>query len=359
MSLIVQKPGLYTTVQDRGRNGYRSAGLTGGGAMDEYALRVANLLVGNEEGEAGLELTLAGPVLRAEADLLIAITGADMTPRIDGRELAMWRPLYVPAGATIRFGVARLGCRAYVAVAGGFGTAAALGSRSTDARARLGGIDGRPLRAGDAVPCGMAAGAAAPSRWAAAWLAALAARSSSAAVAEGEGRPPAWAAWYAPPQAYGGASEAGIELRVMPGSEHGQFSEAARGAFYSGRYRVQAASDRMGVRLEGSPPLQRIAKDELLSHGIVPGVIQVPDGGQPIILAADCQTTGGYPKLAHVAAVDMPLLAQAKPGDWITFQPIELDEAQRLYLATEQAIRALEWAVRCRLPDDSIGYRQE
>ncbi|PWW07433.1 antagonist of KipI [Paenibacillus cellulosilyticus] len=352
MSLIVQKPGLYTTVQDRGRNGHRAAGLTGGGAMDDYALRVANLLVGNEEGEAGLELTLTGPVLRAEEDLLIAITGADMAPHIDGHELATWRPVFVPAGATIRFGAARLGCRAYVAVAGGIGTAAALGSRSTDARARLGGIDGRPLRAGDAVPCGMAAGAVAPSPWATAWLAALAKR-SSAAVAEGEGRPHGWAAWYAPPQAYGGASEAGIELRVMPGSEHGQYSEAARAAFYSGRYRVQAASDRMGVRLDGSPPLERIARNELLSHGIVPGVIQVPDGGQPIILAADCQTTGGYPKLAHVAAVDMPLLAQAKPGDWITFRPIGLDEAHGLYLATERSIRALEWAIRCRLPRDA------
>lgn len=352
MSLIVQKSGLYTTIQDRGRNGHRAAGLTGGGAMDDYALRAANLLVGNDEGEAGLELTLTGPVLQAEADLLIAITGADMAPHIDGRELAMWRPVYVPAGATIRFGAARLGCRAYVAVAGGIGTSRALGSRSTDARARLGGIDGRPLRAGDVVPCGMAAGAVAPSRWATAWLAALAAH-SSAAVAEGEGRPPVWAAWYAPPQAYGGASIAGIELRVMPGSEHGQFSEAARAAFYSGRYRVLAASDRMGVRLEGSPPLHRIARNELLSHGIVPGVIQVPDGGQPIILAADCQTTGGYPKLAHVAAVDMPLLAQAKPGDWITFRPINLDEAQRLYLATEQSIRALEWSIRCRVPSGS------
>jgi len=346
MSLLVIKPGLYSTVQDRGRPGHRAAGLSGGGAMDEYALRVANLLVGNDESAAGLELTLAGPTFKAEADLLIAVTGADMAPHADGRELAMWRPVYVPAGATLTFGAARAGCRAYVAVAGGIGTAPALGSRSTDARAGIGGIAGRPLRAGDAVPCGEAAGAVAPSAWATAWLAALAKRSA----AEGDGRPAiAGAAWYAPPRAYGGGGAAGIELRAMPGRERGQFTQAARDSFYGGRYRVAAASDRMGVRLEG-PPLHRIAGEELLSHGIVPGVVQVPGSGQPIVLGADCQTTGGYPKIAYIASVDLPLLAQAKPGDYIRFRPIDLEEAQRLDHARAMSLRTLVAAIRCKRP---------
>lgn len=346
MSLHIVKPGLYTTVQDLGREGHRSAGLSGGGAMDPYAMRVANLLVGNEESAAGLELTLLGPTMTAATELLVAVTGADMAPRLDGRELAMWRPVRVPAGATLTFGAARLGCRAYVAVTGGIGTPPALGSRSTDARAAIGGIAGRPLRAGDAVPCGSAAGAVAPSAWATAWLAALA---QPRAAASCTGRPSTGAAWYAPPQAYGGAGPDGIELRVMPGSEYGQFTEAARIAFLSERYRVSAASDRMGIRLEGSP-LPRMERFELPSHGIVPGVIQVPDGGMPIMLGADCQTTGGYPKLAHVASIDLPLLAQAKPGDDIRFRLIDLQEAQRLLRKREAELRALAAAISLGCP---------
>ncbi|GFN31116.1 carboxylase [Paenibacillus curdlanolyticus] len=346
MSLLVMRPGLYSTVQDCGRPGHRGAGLSGGGAMDEYALRVANWLVGNDESAAGLELTLAGPTLRTETSLLIAITGADMAPQVGGHELPMWRPVYVPAGAVLTFGAARAGCRAYIAVAGGIGTTPALGSRSTDVRAGIGGIAGRPLRAGDAVPCGEAAGAVAPSAWATAWLTALAKRSA----AEGEGRPAAaWAAWYSPPLAYAGGDDDGIVLRAMPGREHGQFTPAARASFYGGRYRVAAASDRMGVRLEG-PPLARTTRDELLSHGIVPGVVQVPASGQPIILGADCQTTGGYPKLAHVAAVDLPLLAQAKPGDYIRFKAIDHEEAQQLDYERAKALQALAAAIRYRLP---------
>ncbi|MDQ0111022.1 5-oxoprolinase subunit PxpB [Paenibacillus harenae] len=335
----VRKPGLHTTIQDMGRAGYRSIGLPAGGAMDSYALRVANLLVGNEEAAAALELTLVGPELAAQDDMLIAVCGAYMAPTIDGEELPMWRPVWVRSGAVLRFGSALSGCRAYIAVAGGIGVPAVLGSRSTYTRAALGGLGGRRLAAGDVVPCG-AAGAAAASRWAAAWMAALAAR------------PGSWAAapWFAQPLAYGGGSdEHGIWLRAMPGSEFGQFSEAARTAFYRERYRVAPDSDRMGCRLDGSP-LTRTTHAELLSHGVTAGAVQVPPGGGPIVLAADCQTTGGYPKIAHVAGVDLPLLAQAKPGDTIRFRHVSLEEAQRLELARERELRRLALAIRCRLP---------
>ncbi|WP_167194898.1 biotin-dependent carboxyltransferase family protein [Paenibacillus sp. BK720] len=349
----VLRPGLLTTIQDLGRDGYRSSGIAAGGAMDRYALRMANLLVGNEEGEAGLEVTLVGPELEAGTDLLLSVCGAYLEPTIDGEELPMWRPVFVPRGAVLRFGRAVSGCRAYVAAAGGFGVPRELGSRSTDARAALGGLAGRRLAAGDALPCGAAQGAAAPSRWAAAWATALARQGEAAASApEGAGRRLPWAAapWFAPPGAYGGGDgEDGIVLRAMPGSEHGQFSAAAREALYRERYTVAPASDRMGCRLTGTP-LARESRAELLSHGVTPGAVQVPPGGGPIILAADCQTTGGYPKIAHVATVDMPLLAQAKPGDTIRFQPVTLGEAQRLDRKREQDIRYLAAAIRSRQP---------
>ncbi len=336
MSIRVIKPGLHTTVQDLGRPGWRKDGVAEGGAMDRFALRTANLLVGNAEGEAGLELTLAGPVLEMERDLLIAVCGATMPPSIDGEELPLWRPVWVRAGAVISFGTAYSGCRAYVAAAGGIAAERALGSRGTDTRAGIGGVAGRALQRGDELRCG-----AEPPR-AAAWRAALAAR----AAAEPQGRRRNWAApgWFAPPFAYGGASEDGIRLRVMPGAEYGQFREAARTALMQERFRVAPASDRMGVRLEG-PPLERSGSAELLSHGVVAGTVQVPAGGAPIILAADCQTTGGYPKLAHVISVDLPLLAQSKPGDWITFSQVTLAEAQQLHLAFERAMRLMASAI--------------
>lgn len=349
----VVKAGLLTTLQDLGRDGYRSSGISSGGAMDSYALRIANLLVGNEEGEAGLEITLVGPELAIETDLLIAVCGAYMEPTIDGEELPMWRPVFVPRGAVLRFGRAVSGCRVYVAAAGGFGVARELGSRSTDVRAALGGLAGRRLAAGDALPCGAGQSAAAPSRWAAAWRTALSRLGEAAATApHGAGRRLPWAAapWYAPPAAYGGGDgEAGIVLRAMPGSEYGQFSVAAREALFRERYIIAPASDRMGCRLIGTP-LARMSRAELLSHGVTPGAVQVPPGGGPIILAADCQTTGGYPKIAHVATVDMPLLAQAKPGDAIRFQPVSLAEAQRLDRQREQDIRMLAAAIRSRQP---------
>ncbi|MGG4035214.1 biotin-dependent carboxyltransferase family protein, partial [Paenibacillus cisolokensis] len=153
MTLQVVRPGALTTVQDLGRPGYRAAGLGEGGAMDKYALRVANLLVGNEESAAALEMTLAGPELEAGCDLLVAVCGAYMSPRLDGEELPMWRPVLVPRGARLSFGSAKFGCRAYLAVAGGIDVPLVLGSRSTDLRAGIGGFSGRALAAGDALPC--------------------------------------------------------------------------------------------------------------------------------------------------------------------------------------------------------------
>ncbi|WP_081735254.1 5-oxoprolinase subunit PxpB [Paenibacillus gorillae] len=321
----IKRPGMWTAIQHTGEAGLRAYGIPAGGAMDRYALRVANLLAGNEPSAAGLELTLAGPELVFGADQLIAICGAPMSPTIDGEELPMWRPLWVRSGAVLRFGHASSGCRAYVAAAGGL-------------EARRASI-GRRLAAGDRVPM---QGGAELSRWAAAWAAALAEKAGS--------RNWAAASWFAQPSVYGGgASEDGIVLRAMPGSEYGQFSEAARELFFRERYRVAPASNRMGCRLEGTP-LERTVRAELLSHGVTPGTVQVPQGGAPIVLAADCQTTGGYPKIAHVATADMPLLAQARPGDWLTFKRITLEEAQLLDLEVERELKLLTASIRSRLP---------
>ncbi|MBW7474438.1 biotin-dependent carboxyltransferase family protein [Paenibacillus oenotherae] len=347
MSLTVMKPGFYTTIQDLGRPGWRRDGIPLGGAMDRYALRTANLLVGNEEGAAGLELTLVGPTLTVERDMLLAICGAHMSPHMDGEELPMWRPLWAAAGSRITFGAALAGCRAYIAVAGGIHAAAVLGSRSTDVRAGIGGVDGRPLQAGDTLPCGerdSAGGARAA--WQRLWRAELAAR----AGAQPRGRNGfAAPGWFAPPLAYGGGAADGIELRAMPGSEFGRLSAAARRAFFTERYNVAPASDRMGVRLAG-PPLELSDSTELLSHGVVPGTVQLPSGGMPIVLAADCQTTGGYPKIAHVITADLPLLAQARPGAAITFRSVTLAEAQRIEIAFERDMRQLAAGICCRMP---------
>lgn len=346
--LRVLRPGLATTIQDSGRSGFRHLGVGTGGAMDDYALKVSNLLVGNDTSCAVLEMALTGAELLAETDLLIALCGAYMEPTADGEELPMWRPVLVKRGAVIRLRGALSGSRVYLAAAGGIGAPKVMGSRSTDVRAGLGGLAGRRLAAGDAVPCGAAGGAAAPSGWAAAWMAALE-RNRAAAEAQA-GRPVRWAAapWYAPPAAYGGGSEDGIELRAMPGA--GRPMEAA--ALFRERYEAAPASDRMGLRLAG-PPIESGTRAELLSHGVTPGAVQLPPGGAPIVLAADCQTTGGYPVIAHVASVDMPLLAQVRPGDAIRFVPVTLEEAQRLDRARGQELRALAAAIRCRLPSSA------
>lgn len=343
--LRVVRPGVAASVQDLGRFGYRHIGVGSSGAMDSYALQVANLLTGNGIDSAAIEFAVAGGELLAETELLIALCGAYMVPTVDGEELPMWRPVLVKRGAVIRLRGASSGCRAYLAAAGGIGVPVVMGSRSTDARAGLGGLAGRRLAAGDAVPCGAAGGAAAPSPWAAAWMAALERR--RAALEAQAARPVRWAAapWFAPPAAYAGGGGDGIELRAMP--EETRLSEAA--ALFRERYEVAPASDRMGVRLAG-PPIASGPGAELLSHGVAPGAVQLPAGGSPIVLAADCQTTGGYPVIAHVASVDMPLLAQAKPGEAIRFKPVTLEEAQRLDRERQNGLRALEAAIRCRRP---------
>jgi antagonist of KipI len=329
MSLSLLRPGLLTTVQDLGRPGYQHLGVLVGGAMDALALRVANLLVGNAQGAAGLEITLLGPTIRFEADYLIALTGADLSPTLNGQPAPMHRPVAVRAGAVLAFGAVRAGCRAYLAVAGGLAVPPVLGSRSTYLRAGLGGWHGRALRAGDELPVGEPPAAG---------------QQLGQAVAK-ESLAIGWAAarWTPGPTLCPRPRPAPI-VRAVRGPEYGQFAAASQRAFWHEPFAITPAADRMGYRLQG-PVLQRATGTELLSSAVTFGTVQVPPGGQPIVLLADAQTTGGYPRLAQVITADFSALAQARPGQALRFQEVSLAEAQTLYLAQERRLRALRQAI--------------
>lgn len=298
MEVIVHRAGMMTTVQDLGRTGHRAAGVPLGGAMDPFALRVANLLVGNPENTAALEFTLRGPEVEFSAETLIAVGGGDFdaVPR--------WQPTTVPAGSRLDFGPARSGCRGYLAIAGGFDIRSVLGSRSTYLRAGLGGHEGRALRDGDVLP-------------------------APGIVRSILGR------WHIDDRilpAYGSSPT----VRVVPGAQGEEFDPA----FLNGSFSVSAKSDRMGVRLSG-PVLQRKVTADLVSATVLPGTVQVPPDGQPIILMADAQTIGGYPQIAHVVSVDLPLVAQLRPGDTVRFDEVTLAEAHELARARERQLGML------------------
>ncbi|HEX6939716.1 MAG TPA: biotin-dependent carboxyltransferase family protein [Longimicrobiales bacterium] len=332
MSLRVLRPGLLTTVQDLGRPGHQHEGITVGGAMDPFALRLANLLVGNDEHAAALELTLIGPTLRIEADVLLAITGGDLRPVIDDRPVPMWHAVRVRAGATLSFRGAASGCRAYLAVAGGIDVPVVLGSRSTHLRARFGGLDGRPLREADVVPLGL------PPELSRRLAATIPRTDAPFAVAD-------WLAAGAVLAGYG----PNPVLRLLRGPEFDRLTPASRERLFGGTFRVAPESDRMGYRLEG-PPLEVTDGAEAISEGVATGTLQLPPDGTPIALMADRQTTGGYPRIGHVAAIDRPRLAQLRPGDELRFREIGLAEAQARLLAMERAIamvgEAIRWKVR-------------
>jgi antagonist of KipI len=300
--------------------------------MDELSLRVGNLLVGNDEGAAALELTLVGPTLRFDEQTLIAFTGADLGASVDGVRLPPWRPVCVAAGAIITTEAAARGCRAYLAVAGGIDVPTVLGSRSTYVRAALGGLDGRPLKRGDLVPFGTAGELS---------------RRIAAGVLESGGTGKAVIArWGASPSLIPFFRSAAA-IRVIGGAHLQMLTGDSAERFWGTEFRVAAQSDRMGYRLEG-PPLELSAPLEILSEAVAFGTVQLPPGGNPIVLMADRQTSGGYPRIGEVASVDLPLVAQLKPGDRLRFRSVSLDDAQRLYLAREDDIAQARMAIALR-----------
>ena len=319
----VLHPGQLATIQDGGRRGHQQEGIPVSGAMDEVALRVGNLLVGNDEGAAALETTLVGPTLRFDEQVLIALAGADLAMSADGVPLPLWRPISIQGGTTLSAASAMRGCRGYIAIAGGIDVPEALGSRSTYVRAALGGLEGRAMRRGDVLAIGN--------------VSELSRRITADVVASRGGGRVAIARWSASPALLPSYTLA-APIRVLEGAHALLLTPDSVQRLWSAEFRVGPQSDRMGYRLEGSA-LELTTPTELLSEGVAFGTVQLPPGGNPIVLMAARQTTGGYPRIGEVASVDLPLRAQLKPGDRLRFRPISLDEAQRLYLAREDNMR--------------------
>jgi len=321
------QPGMLTAVQDLGRWGHQRFGVPVSGPMDLWALRVANLLVGNSEGDAALEITLLGPSVSFDESVLIAFAGADLGAFAGELRLPVWHPVWVPAGSTLTFHGGRHGCRTYLAVAGGIAVPPLLGSRSTYARAGIGGHEGRSLRRGDALPVGP------PSALAQRVIDTLARADGGPAVAH----------WGAGPSLRPPYSEAPM-VRLLAGTHTGLLTPIGRERLFGDEFRLSSQSDRMGYRLEG-PILELTRPVELLSEGVSFGTMQLPPGGSPIVLMADRQTTGGYPRVGEVASVDLPLLAQLRPGDRVRFRRCSLAEAQTIYLAREQELARARGAI--------------
>jgi antagonist of KipI len=324
MSIQVGSPGLLTSVQDLGRRGYQHLGVGTAGAMDPVSHRLANLLVGNPAGAATLEITLAGPALLFERDALIALCGANLTPDIEGEPVRMWRPTLVRAGSTLGFGAPQAGCRCYLAVAGGFQVPEVMQSRSTQIKAGFGGFQGRPLKQGDRLDTG-------PCREPYPDLRRRFDRSERPCMALD------WfPAWYRELEF---ARPAG--LRVIPGPQWPLLTAAARRSFLEEGFQVGPNSDRMGLRLTG-PRLALEKPMEMISSGVAPGTLQLPPDGAPILLMADRQTTGGYPRLGELASVDLARAAQLRSLEAVRFSTISLEQAQELLLQREARFRALE-----------------
>ncbi len=308
-------PGLLTTVQDLGRHGYQRYGIPVCGALDTVSLRIANIMAGNEEGSAGLEITLTGPSLRFGFDTVIAVTGADFAPKIDGQEIPSWESAAVRAGSVLSFDSAQDGMRAYLAIAGGVDVTPVMGSRSTDLKGGFGGLNGRALRAGDIIPIGPIGVDAVSS------------------VPAGRGMPIEISREPTREQSF--------QIRVILGPQHEEFTQRGIRRLLSSRYRVSADSDRMGCRLEGGK-IEHVHGPDIVSDGTALGSIQVPGSGRPIVLLADRGTTGGYTKAATVISADIGLLAQAAPGATVRFSEVSIEQARDIYLDMEAMITEIE-----------------
>lgn len=348
MSIQVLKPGLLTTIQDKGRIGYQRFGVVTSGSMDGVAMRIANILVGNDEYAPVLEMTLVGPTLLFQKDSLIAITGGDLTAQVEGISLPLNRPIYLKADTVVEWSGCRDGCRAYVAVAGGFTGAEILGSKSTYLRGSWGGHLGRNLKAGDQITYQKSGDLSKQ------FIDSLSRRmvATNTPHAKGEFHSPRNATsstWFAPDWRVGSVItncyNRRSSVRIMPGTHFTDFTVESQRNLVNQPFRITPQSDRMGYRLNGAP-LVLSEPLELLSEPVTHGTIQVPPEGNPIILLSDRQTTGGYPRIGQVITADLPLLAQAKPGDEIMLELVDHREAEHLLIKREHALLELKLGIR-------------
>jgi len=295
-TLMILSPGPLTTVQDLGRFGLARHGVPPSGAMDSFSLRVGNRLVNNGEDQASLEITMIGPKILALTNALIAVTGADLQPRINDSPIEMWSSHILKKGEVLSFRGPRKGCRAYLSIGGGISVPEILGSRSTNLAARFGGFEGRPLRKDDVIS------SESPDRY-----------------LKGEGRFLEKALIPSFPNHQ--------VLRVIWGPQQDHFPYETRERFTGSSFLVTPQSDRTGMRLSGPPIKAREGLEgSIISEGVVPGAVQIPGDAQPIIILYET-VTGGYRKIATVISADLPLLGQLKPGDRVSFREVSLDEA--------------------------------
>jgi antagonist of KipI len=284
---------MLTTIQDLGRWGHQASGVPVAGPMDEYSHRLANRLVGNPPHVAALEVTILGPELQCDADVECAVAGATFPLMADNTPAPMHTRFTLRAGARLKFGARTIGARAAFAVQGGIDADAPFGSRATSLVSRMGPLGGRALAAGDVL-----------------------------AVASSDRSPLAGAAAVPPLHLPHG----GAQIRVMRGPYEDKFASSAYDTLFASRFTISTSSNRMGYRLEG-PPLTHAGSADILSDATPIGSLQVPSSGQPILLMADRQTTGGYPRIATVITADLPLAGQLAPGDWVEFRPCTRDQA--------------------------------
>ena len=311
--LEIIEPGLLTTVQDRGRYGYQRFGVPVSGALDTFALRAANLLAGNDQGAAALEMTVLGPRIRFLDDTWFALAGADLSPTLDGVPVASWQTISAKKDSVLSFQGAQDGMRSYLAVAGGIDVPLVMGSRSTYTKAAMGGLEGRPLKAGDVL--------------------------SSLDVAPGAKFIELKLPELIQAPTYGHKHQ----VRVILGPQEKAFTSSGIDTFLNSEYIVTIQSDRMGYRMEG-PVIEHVSGPDIVSDGIPLGAIQVPGDGLPIVLLTDRGTTGGYTKIATVISTDISIFAQALPGDTITFQAIAIEDAHAILHDQEAALLTLAWA---------------
>jgi antagonist of KipI len=306
-TLEVVAPGPLTTVQDRGRFGHGRYGVAPSGALDSFSLRVANLLVGNSETEACLEITFMGLKVKALKMVAVVVTGADLQPYRDEKPLDTWTSCILEKGSLLSLRAIKGGCRSYLAIGGGISLPEVMGSKSTNLSSKFGGLGGRPLRKADILSSTSphlhlkTKGKSFPQAWI----------------------PPCGKEWH---------------LRVIFGPQDDQFTDKGKKAFLGSPYQVSPDSDRTGIRLTG-PMIERSPEvgESIISEGVISGTIQVPGDGQPIIILAET-VTGGYRKIATVITADLPLLGQVKPGDAVTFEQVSLDDAYKALREVEGRI---------------------
>jgi len=307
--LIFETSGLLTTIQDMGRVGYQQYGISSAGAMDKYALQLANILVDNDRNEACIEITIFGPEILFDFNGIVAITGGDLSPTINGHYVGMYKTLYVNSGDRLMFSSAKKGTRAYLAVHGGFNVENVMGSKSTYLRGEFGGYKGRRIQAGDRIPVNV------ENRF----------EDLGVRIIPKSMRP---------------INKKNCSVRVILGPEDERFTQKGLRTFLKSEYIISNESDRMGYRLQGKKIGHKKGAD-IISGGITMGAIQVPGHGHPIIMMADHQTTGGYTKIANVITVDLTYLAQMKPGGIIKFEVVSIEEAHRLLRERENKITQL------------------